>query len=177
MPVKDGRAGVIVAGEFDAGAEECRAAFAVEATADLFGHALEARGRNRRQVALGQFGLEPAQLFREGFEPLFFRGEGAVHEILPFDGAEVLDGMLVGAAPEDESAFGDAELAGDAGEADAFGAQLDELLNRFLSFHLNLSGSLLTAITFGRPPFEIEKTKSDGLCQTSTLSMEPSPRT
>jgi hypothetical protein len=140
MPVLDRLAGFIVAGEFDAGAEEGRAALAVETAAELFGHGLEPRGGDRRQVALGQFGVEPAQLFGEDFEPLLFGSEGAVHEILPFDGPQVLDEMLVLAAPKNEGAFGDAELVSDALEADALGAQLDELLNGFLIFHLSLSG-------------------------------------
>ena len=140
MPVRNGLAGVIVPAKLDAGAEEDRAAFAVEAAAELFGHALEPGGRDRRQVALGQLSIEPTQLFGNGLEALLFRGEGVIHEILPLDGAQVLDKMLVLAAPEDEGAFGDAELVGDALEADTLGAQLDELLNRFLIFHLSLSG-------------------------------------
>ena len=34
----------------------------------------------------------------------------------------------------------DAELPGDAGEAGALGAQLDEFLNRLLNFHFGFSG-------------------------------------
>ena len=41
--------------------------------------------------------------------------------------------MLVLAAPEDEGAFGDAELVGNALKADALGTQLNEFLNRLLN--------------------------------------------
>jgi hypothetical protein len=139
MPILDGWAGFIVAVEFDAGAEEGRTAFAVEAAADLFGHALEPGGGDGGQVALGELGVEATQLFGEGLQPLLFRSEGMVREILPVDGPQILDEMLVLAAPEDEGAFGDTELVGDTLEADAFGAQLDKFLNRFLIFHLSLS--------------------------------------
>jgi hypothetical protein len=63
------------------------------------------------------------------------------------------------AAPENEGAFGDAELLGDAGEADAFGAQLDELLNRFLIFHYSLSMSGHSATVLG-----IAAAIADGHC-------------
>ena len=135
MPILDGLAGFIVATEFHAGAEEGGAALQVEAAPELFGHALEPGGGDGGQIALGQFGFEPAQLFRERLETFAFRGERAVHEVLPFDSPQVLDEMLVLAAPEDEGAFGDADLLGDAGEAHAFGAQLDKFLNGFLVFH------------------------------------------
>ena len=49
--------------------------------------------------------------------------------------------MLVFAAPVNESAFGNAELSGEASEADAVRAELDELLNDF--FHANLSSRSL----------------------------------
>ena len=105
-------------------------------------------------------------------ETFLFRGERAVHEVLPFDRPQVLDEMLVLAAPVNEGAFGDAELLGDLGEADAFGAQLDKFLNGFLSFQLNLSGSWRRASPCGRPTiedhcervlFEIAKAISNGL--------------
>ena len=44
IPVLDGLAGIIVAGDCDAVAEEGWAAFAVEAAAELFSHAMELRG-------------------------------------------------------------------------------------------------------------------------------------
>ncbi len=135
MPVLDGLTGLIVAAELDTGAEERDAALAVEPAAELLSQGVEAGGGDRGQVTLGQLGLDPAQLLGEGFEPVLFRGEGLVYEVLPLDSAEVLNGMLVLAAPVDEGAFGDAELGGDAGKADASGAQLDEFLNRFLIFH------------------------------------------
>ena len=48
-------------------------------------------------------------MFSEGFKAFLFRSEGAVREIFPFDGPQVLDEMLVFATPVDESAFGHAE--------------------------------------------------------------------
>jgi hypothetical protein len=79
---------------------------------------------------------------------ILFGCEGLVHETLPFDGAEVLDQVLVLAAPVDESAFCHAELFGNAGEADAPGAEFNELLNGLLIFHCCLSSGPL----FGRGP-------------------------
>jgi hypothetical protein len=58
-----------------------------------------------------------------------------INKILPLDGAEVLDEVLMLAAPKDEGAFGDAKLRRDSGETDALGTELDELLNGFLIFH------------------------------------------
>ena len=72
MPILDGLPSFIIATEFDTGAEEGRAALQVEAATELFGHALEPGGGDGGQVALGQFGFEPAQLFGEGFEPFLF---------------------------------------------------------------------------------------------------------
>ena len=135
MPLVNSLAGFIVAAQFDAGAQDGGTALTVEAAADLLGHGLESSGGDGREVASGQFGIQPAQLGGEGFEALLFRGDGPVDKILPLDGAEVLDEMLVFPAPEDEGAFSDAELLGDALEADPLGAQLDEFLNRFLVFH------------------------------------------
>ncbi len=84
---------------------------------------------------MSELGIEAAQLFREDFEPLLFGGERAIHEVLPLDRTEVLDQMLVFAAPEDKRAFGNTKLPGDTCEADALGAQLDKLLDCFLIFH------------------------------------------
>ena len=63
MPILNGWAGFILAGELNAGAEERRAAFALETAAELLGHALEAAGGDGGQIALGEFGVEPVQLF------------------------------------------------------------------------------------------------------------------
>ena len=131
MPVLDGRAGFVVAAEFDAGAEASGATFAVEAATKLFGHGLEARGGDGGEIAVRQLGIEAAQLFGDRLEAFLFGDQRVVQEFLPFDGAEILDEMLVLAAPEDESAFGDAELFGNPSEADTTRAQLDKLLNRF----------------------------------------------
>ena len=143
MPVLDSLAGVVVTTEFDTGAKQGRATFAVEAATELFGHALEPGGRDRRQIALGQLGFEPAQLFRDGFEAFLFRGESVVHKILPLDVAQVSDEMLVLAAPVDEGALGDAELPGDACEADASGTQLDEFPSLIVPFRWSPLGFFL----------------------------------
>ena len=44
IPVLDGLAGIIVAGELDAVAEDGWATFAVAAAAELFSHTMELRG-------------------------------------------------------------------------------------------------------------------------------------
>lgn len=131
-----------MAREFQARAEQCGAALPIKAAAELLSHALEPGGGDRCQVALGEFGIEAAQLLGKSFEPFVFGSEGAIREILPLDGAEVLDEMLVLAAPENEGALSHSELFGDASEADALGAQLNKFLNGFCVFHKDLSGSL-----------------------------------
>jgi len=135
MPLLNGGAGFVVAAEFDAGAETGVAAFAIEAAAKLLGQGQEARRGDGREIASGELGIEPAQVIRERLEALLFGSERLVHELLPLDGAEVLDEVLVLAAPEDEGAFGDAELFGDAAEAEAAGTQFNEPLNGILIFH------------------------------------------
>ena len=164
MPILDGRAGFVVAVEFDAGAEDSGATFALEAATKLFGHGLEARGGNGGEVALRQFRIEATQLFGDRLEAFLFGDQRVVQEFLPLDGTEILDEMLVLAAPEDESAFGDAELFGNASEADATGAQLDKLLNRFLIFHK----TFLHRRPCGPPPV--------GRYQTSALFREQQVR-
>jgi hypothetical protein len=127
---------LVIAIEFDTGTELERAAFPVEAAAKLFGHALELGSGDLGEVALGEFGLKPFELSSEALETFLLGDQGAVEELLPFDGTEVLDEVLVAAAPGDEGAFGDAELGGDASEAQALGTEFDELLNGFVVGHI-----------------------------------------
>jgi hypothetical protein len=138
-PILDGFTGFIVTGKMDVGAELHIATFALEATVQLFAHGLKARRGDGGQVASGQFGVEAGQLGGEGLEAILPGGDGAIHEILPFDGAQVLDEVLVFLAPADEGGLGNAKLLGDAREALALGAQLDELLNGFIFGHNRLS--------------------------------------
>ena len=105
----------------------------------MFRHGLEPRRGDGGQVALGQLGLEAAQLLGDGFEPFLPGGDGLVDKLFPLDGVEVLDEVLVFAAPVNQGALGDTELLGDFGEADSPGTQFDELLNGLLIFHYGLS--------------------------------------
>jgi hypothetical protein len=135
MPFLNSGARFIVAAELDAGAEAGGPAFAIKAAAKLLGHSHEARCGDGREIAPGEFGVEATQVVGKRLEALLFGSERFVHELLPLDGAEVLDEVLVLAAPEDEGAFGDAELFGDAAEAEAAGTQFNEPLNGILIFH------------------------------------------
>jgi hypothetical protein len=91
------------------------------------------------------------KLLGEGLKPFPFRGERVIDERFPFNGAQVLDRMLVLAAPEDESAFGDAEFFGDTGETNALRTQFDKLLNRFLLFHNHFWQSGVESLTGATP--------------------------
>src|SRR5881394_3196978 len=105
MPVLNGWAGFIIAREFDPGTEHGGTGLALDAPSQLFGHTVESRGGNRGQVALPQLGLEPLQLFRQGFEPLLFGSEHTIDKILPLDRAKILDEVLVLVTPEDQRAL------------------------------------------------------------------------
>src|SRR6476646_8158316 len=109
MPILDGLASFVVAIEFDARAKDGGTTFTVEAATKLFGHSLEARGGDGGEVAVRRLGIEAAQLFGDRLEAFLFGDQRVVHELLPLDRAKILDDILVLAAPEDESAFGDAE--------------------------------------------------------------------
>ena len=89
--------------------------------------------------AFGQFVLDALKMFREVFPAFLAVGEAFFRQGLRFDGAEILDFELIGAAPLNESGFRDVDLGGNAGEAPAGGTELNEASNRFLIFHKNLS--------------------------------------
>jgi hypothetical protein len=76
-------------------------------------------------------GLDFGQEGRVGFA----RGEGLFVEGFEVGGAEGADVRGELAAPTDEGALGDVEIGGDAREAEAFGAELGELIFSFVAIH------------------------------------------
>jgi hypothetical protein len=135
VPGLDGITNFVVAVKLDTSTKARRAAFAVQAVTEPLNHGIELGSGNRGKLPLGQFRLQAAQLIREGPEALGPGSKRALLEILPLDGAEVLDEMLMGLTPIDEGAFSDPEPSGNLAKANALRTQLDKLLNRFLIFH------------------------------------------
>jgi len=100
----------------------------------------QASGGQGGEVAAGEFNLGGAELCAEFLHTRFAGGEMFMQAVLPLNGGEVGDGVLVLAAPGDERGLGDVEFGGDAGEHPALNAEVNETLDGFLVVHTVLSG-------------------------------------
>jgi hypothetical protein len=91
-------------------------------------------------VGEGTVGEEAFEFVLEGGEAaefFFLGGKGFFLERFELGGAEGTELGLELAAPLDEGGFGDFKLSGDAGEAQALGAQEKELVFGFVGMHRN----------------------------------------
>ena len=83
---------------------------------------------NRFEGAFGQFLFDLELAGSETGQFLLVRCEDFFVEGFEFDRTEGINSGLMVAVPVHESAFGDAELIGNAIEAEALGAEFDELV-------------------------------------------------
>src|SRR5690242_1213584 len=93
------------------------------------GQSHEASGRNIVEASFFKFGFDPLKLLAQFLPPLAFGDEAILLYGLGLDDPEVLNLELMRATPIDESWLRDSERFGDFGEAVAFGAEGDELVN------------------------------------------------
>ena len=119
--------------------EPHRAGFFLQAALETFHMGQQASGGQGGEVALGEFRFGGAELGAELLQACFAGGEMFVQAVLPLNGGEVGDGVLVLAAPRDEGGLGDIEFGGDAGEHPALDAEVNETLNGFVVVHTVLS--------------------------------------
>jgi hypothetical protein len=73
--------------------------------------------------------------FGQACQIILARGESLFVEGFEVDGAEGADVRGELAVPLDEGALGDADVGGDAREAEAFGAHFEELVFSFVRMH------------------------------------------
>jgi hypothetical protein len=114
----------------------------LEGTSETVGFSTEGGGQgdepgggNILQIPTRQFFADAADIVSESFEaglPGDFKllGEG-----LNFEGAQILNAVLVFATPGEEGVFMDIQLGGNAAEGPAFGAEFDESVDYFIFFH------------------------------------------
>jgi len=121
------------------------------------------------EVALGQLNLGGLELGPQLLHALLAGGEIFVQAVLPLDGGEVGDGVLVLVAPGNQRGLGDIEFGGNAGEYPALNAQLNETLNSFLVVHSVLSESEPDGPTF-------ESATEDGQNPTAYAGQRPTPQ-
>src|SRR5215203_178474 len=79
--------------------------------------------------------LGGAELVAQRLHPGLAGGDQFFEELLPLDGAEVLDEVLVFAAPGNERGLGDIEFGGNLAENAALHAKFNESLNDRFVFH------------------------------------------
>ena len=99
------------------------------------GHAEEDGGGVEFAVARGQFGFDVLEVFGEAGELGLVGGEEFFLEGLELEGSGKGDVLVELAVPIDEGTSADVEVVGSAGEAPAFGPQLDELMFHFYIVH------------------------------------------
>jgi len=86
-------------------------------------------------VAFAEDLLDALEFVSHVSEVLFVGIEDAFLDGLKFDGTQSLDACIEASGPCDGRAFGDVELPGEVVEADAFGAEFDESVFRFVGVH------------------------------------------
>jgi hypothetical protein len=87
------------------------------------------------EVAFGNGGFDVGLDFGQAGQVLFARGEGLFVEGFEVNGAEGADVRGELAVPLDECALRDADVVGDAREAEAFGAEFGELIFNIVAMH------------------------------------------
>jgi len=102
--------------------------FTFDLAPEKFGQGKQLVRRQGSEVALGQLGFHFLELLSQGSDAGFAGGKPLFVQGFDVDGAVVLDVELKFAAPGDEGRFGELEFVGDAGEAPAFGAEMNEAL-------------------------------------------------
>ena len=131
----------LVTGDFGDGAGEAdRARGLLELAAQLASQAVELCGGEVFDFPAGEFGFDFLELLAEPVDVVGDRGEPFSGQGLEFDGAQVLDLELELAAPVNEGGLGDIQLGHKPGIGPALGPEFDELLNRFLIFHVAFRG-------------------------------------
>ena len=108
----------------------------VDLAADEGGHAKELTDVKGFWASLGQFVFDSGQMTGQAAQLLFMRGEDSLVEGFGFESLKFLDLVVAFAVPVNETAFGDADVGGDAGKAPALGAEFDELVLCFFSEHM-----------------------------------------
>jgi len=108
-------------------AELERAGGLLNLATQMAGGAHELRRGQLCEIAGGEFGFDPAQLFADGIDMFGGGSEPLGAQRFQLDDMEVLDLELVLAAPVDEGGFGDIEFGRDPRESPALDAtEFDE---------------------------------------------------
>jgi hypothetical protein len=87
-----------------------------------------------------EFGFDFLELQTEPVDAVGDGGEPFIGEGFELDRPQVLDLELELATPIDEGGLGDVQLGHEPGISPALGAEFDELLHRFLIFHVTFRG-------------------------------------
>jgi hypothetical protein len=90
---------------------------------------------NPGEVAFGDGGFDVGLDLGQAGQVFLARVQGLFVEGFELDGAEGADVRGELAVPLDEGALGDADVGGDAREAEAFGAHFEELVFSFVRMH------------------------------------------
>ncbi len=90
---------------------------------------------NPGEVAFGDGGFDVGLDFGQAGQVCLARGEGLFVKGFEVDGAEGADVRGELAVPRDEGALGDADVGGDAREAQTFGAEFGELIFSIVAVH------------------------------------------
>jgi hypothetical protein len=107
----------------------------VDLAADEGGHAKELTDVKGFWASLGQFVFDSGQMAGQAAQLLFMRGEDSLVEGFGFESLKFLDLVVALVVPVNETAFGDADVSGDARKAPALGAEFDELIFGFGGMH------------------------------------------
>jgi hypothetical protein len=126
-----------VTGDFGDGAGEAdRARGLLELAAQLASQAVELCGGEVFHFPAGELGFDLLELVTQPVDAVGDRREPFSGEGFEFDRPQVLDLELELAAPVNEGGLGDIQLGHKPGIGPALGPEFDELLNRFLIFHV-----------------------------------------
>ena len=157
-----------VTGDFGDGAGEAdHASGFLYLAAQLASQDVELGGGEVFHFAAGQFGFDFLELLTQAIDAVGDRGEPFRGEGFELDRPEVLDLELELAAPVNKSGLGDIQLGHEPGISPALGAEFDELLNRFLIFHVTFrgpSGRSQLDYPSGPVPFESAEARPNGRC-------------
>ena len=107
----------------------------IDLVAEDGGEAEELVGWDVGEFAGSEFVFDGVVEFGESVEVGVVGGEDFFINGFAFEAAEVANFFGVDAVPVEECVFGDAEVGGDAGDAPALGADLDELVSGFVGVH------------------------------------------